>query len=311
MRELVSLPISISLPIGFLREEIRDGYLVSEKHKKIWAVHLDLFKAFSDLCDRFNIKFQVAFGTLIGAVRHKGFIPWDDDFDVWMDRANYQKLMRIPQSQVPWPYFLQTPLSDRKYFVGISRFRNSLTTCAIKGVCGEDYNSGIYIDIYVLDGLDETPFKWKWQFALKMLVVKLIQLYYQRGPRSRSLKDWLFYGLKPISKIVGYERLVGLYDKVLNMRTSYADRLSCLITGSWHGKGYWVTKEELSDTVMLPYEDTVVPAPRAYDAILSRIYGKYMEFPPIEERGAWHEGVLHFEPEIPYKDYLTESNGAE
>ena len=304
----MSLPINISLPIGFLKEEIRDGYLVSEKHKKIWAVHLDLFKAFSDLCDRFNIKFQVAFGTLIGAVRHKGFIPWDDDFDVWMDRENYKKLLAIKATDVPAPYFLQTPLSDRKYFVGLSRFRNSLTTCAVKGLCGEDYNSGIYIDIYVLDGLDETPFKWKWQFSLKMLAVKLIQLYYQRGPRSRSLKDWLLYGLKPISKIVGYERLVGFYDKILEMRTPHTDRLCYLITGSWRGPGSWVTKEELSDTIMLQYEDTVVPAPRAYDAILSRIYGKYMDFPPAAERGAWHEGVLHFEPEMPYRDYFKQNS---
>ena len=301
----MSLPIRITLPDAFFKEETRDGYLVVGKKKKIWAIELDLFKAFSDLCDRFNIKFQVAYGTLIGAVRHKGFIPWDDDFDVWMDRENYTKLIAIKSTDVPAPYFLQTPLTDRKYFVGISRFRNSLTTGAVKGVCDVDYNSGIYIDIYVLDGLDERPFKWKCQCLQKLFVIKLIQLYYSKRPRSWRIRDLLLYGLKPLSRFLGYEQLIGLYDGVLAKRTMCTEKLSLLITGFWRVKSYWITKTELADTIMLPYENTIVPAPRAYDEILTRIYGKYMEFPPVEERGAWHEGLIHFEPEIPYKDYLS------
>ena len=81
-----------------------------------------------------------------------------------------------------------------------------------------------------------------------------------------------------------------------------------MITGTKHGKGYWITKEELKDTIMLPYENTYVPVSRSYDDILTRIYGNYMEFPSVEERGKWHEGVLHFEPEIPYKEYFRKSD---
>ena len=304
----MALPIKIDLPETFFCKEVRAGYEVTEKTKKIWAVHLDLFKVFSDLCNKYGIRFQVAYGTLIGAVRHKGFIPWDDDFDVWMDRDNYQKLMAIRQEDVPQPYFLQTPLSDRKYFVGLSRFRNSLTTGAVKGICGADYNSGIYIDIYVLDGLDETPIKWRTQWLCKMLVIKLIQLFYQKKPRSKRLQDLIFYCLKPLSMLFGYERLVFLYDSILSMRTRNTNKLSYLITGTKHGKGYWITKEELKDTIMLPYENTYVPVSRSYDDILTRIYGNYMEFPSVEERGKWHEGVLHFEPEIPYKEYFRKSD---
>lgn len=304
----MSLPINILLPEHFLEKEVRCGYTVCEKQKKIWAVHLDLFKQFSDLCNRFDIKFQVAFGTLIGAARHKGFIPWDDDFDVWMDRTNYQKLMRVPQSEVPWPYFLQTPLSDRKYFVGLSRFRNSLTTAAIRGLCSVGYNNGIYIDIYVLDGLDEALLKRRWQYLLKSVCVKLIQLHYQRGARSRSLFDLFCYCLKPVSLLIGYERLVSAYDKILAMRTSTSEKLSFLVNGLWERKGYWITKSELNDTILMPYEHITVPAPRNYDEILRRIYGDYMRYPPEEERGAWHEGIIHFEPEIPYGEYISNVN---
>ena len=84
--------IKLSLPEGFLEEEVRCDYTVSKEMKKVWAVELDLLAEFQRVCKLHDIKYSVCGGTLLGAIRHKGFIPWDDDIDVMMMREEYEKL---------------------------------------------------------------------------------------------------------------------------------------------------------------------------------------------------------------------------
>ena len=95
----MALPIKIDLPKNFLEPEVRSGYEVSSKLKKICAVELDLVNDLKRVCDKNGIRFMLAYGTLIGAVRHKGFIPWDDDFDVWICREEFEKLCRIAEHE--------------------------------------------------------------------------------------------------------------------------------------------------------------------------------------------------------------------
>src|SRR3712207_3357568 len=97
-----------TMPDSFLEEEIRCGYRVSAQMKRVWAVELDLLAKFVDVCERHELRYFLDSGTLIGAIRHQGFIPWDDDIDVSMPRKDYDKLWEIAQTEFSYPYFFQT-----------------------------------------------------------------------------------------------------------------------------------------------------------------------------------------------------------
>ena len=144
------LPIKIDLPKGFLEEEVRCGYTISAEMKKLWAVELDLLAEFDRVCRKNNLTYYAFCGTLLGAVRHSGFIPWDDDIDVVMFREDFKKLSEVAEEEFQHPYFFQTPFSDPGLVMGGCRLRNSDTTVSNDVEFKRPYkNKGIFIDLFV------------------------------------------------------------------------------------------------------------------------------------------------------------------
>ena len=97
--------LNIHIPHDFINDEVRCDYTVSSKIKEVWAVELDLLNQLDIVCKAHNLKYFAGAGTLLGAVRHKGFIPWDDDIDVYMLRSDYDKLIALACA-FKEPYFL-------------------------------------------------------------------------------------------------------------------------------------------------------------------------------------------------------------
>jgi len=300
-----SLPISIDLPEGFLNEETRCGYTVPEKLKKVWAVQLDLLRELLEVCRRNDIKLVAWAGTMLGAVRHKGFIPWDDDVDVAMDRENYEKLLRLPASEFRAPYFLQTARSDPRYFLSYARFRNSATTCIIQGFDSPEYNNGIYIDIFPLDGCVDSEIVRVSQWFVKSLVAAMINDEHHGLSRNPTVVSRVLHLARPIWRLVGRERLIRLHDGVVSLFTAWTPFLAPA-QELWIIRKYRARKEELRDIVEIPFENLSVPVPRAYQSVLSRIYGDYMSYPSAATRGKWHEGLLRFDPETPYTEFMSQ-----
>ncbi|MDE7248566.1 MAG: LicD family protein, partial [Lachnospiraceae bacterium] len=90
---------------SFFKEEIRSDFLVDEKRKKIWAVELQILEKIDEVCRKHHITYYAHYGTLLGAVRHQGFIPWDDDLDIAMFRDDYEKFQKIAAEEFTEPYF--------------------------------------------------------------------------------------------------------------------------------------------------------------------------------------------------------------
>jgi len=305
--------LSLKFPNDFFKEEIRCEYTVTEKTKKIWAVEIDLLNELIRVCKKYDIKMTVFAGTLLGAIRHKGMIPWDDDVDVCLTREEYKKLCEVAPKEFKYPYFFQNYKTDPQYLFGYSRLRNSLTTGHIVGEDSLNYNNGIFIDVFVLDGYIEDESLLKKQKDEQDKLLRLASLYnknnFSKNKVARLLKQLLFFTLSPLLRLcVKYDSIAEAYQNNLQKYNNSTTRIS-LITHNFNLlRKYWCNREDLYNITYLPFENILVPAPAKYEDMLKHMYGDYMAFPPVEKRGAWHEGWLEFDPDTPYREYMYKYN---
>ena len=287
----------------FLQPEERCGYHVPTEIKKVWAIELDLFRAVSEVCQKHGLRFWVAYGSMLGAVRHKGYIPWDDDFDIMLPRKDYQKLIRL-QKEFEAPYFLQTTQNDTDYYSSFARLRNSNTTGILVSP-NNTCNNGIYIDIYPLDGVPDPGMKRKVLLFTNQTRNVLAHAYvFNVNPSklTRTAHKILHFPLVPYDPVKAYRKVNGLSAHYRWKDCDYVG-VTCF-PYSYHSD-YTVPKSIFRRTVWMDYEFLKVPVPIGYDEFLRDNYGDdYMEYPPVEDRGAWHD--FTFEPDVPYSEYKRE-----
>lgn len=302
----MNLPIRITLPEHFLEPEVRCGYEVSARLKKIWAVELDLLAELDRVCSKNGIKYQVFAGTLLGAVRHKGMIPWDDDIDVAMSREDWSRLCAVANDEFRAPYFFQTALTDRKRYIPHSRLRNSATTGIVSGARVPDYNNGIFIDILPLDGLPDSKLGIMFQDAFLKIATKLCTSYYGGGNAHGAVRKLFAYSICPFLHVMPYSFYVWLHNYIASLWSRKCHYVGLVYSFAF-GKKYQLRKCDLGSLTKMPFENLLVPVPADFDMVLTAIYGDYHKFPPKEERGAWHEGKIFFDPEKPYVSYVNGS----
>lgn len=119
--------------------------------EQLKVVELEMLKEFISVCKKLNLRYYALGGTLLGAVRHKGFIPWDDDIDIGMPRADYEIFIRKAQTLFPDHLFIQSIHSENDYLMCFAKLRNSHTTFIESSLRDFKINHGIYIDIFPLD----------------------------------------------------------------------------------------------------------------------------------------------------------------
>lgn len=128
---------------GFFDQEVRDGFYLDTTMKTLWAAELEVLQKVAEVCDRHGLKWYAAYGTLLGAIRHEGFVPWDDDMDIWVKRPDYNILMQVLPQELPEGYLVRGPLTDEGY--------DQFHTCLNSG-------SGISIAKEWLDQFHGCPF---------------------------------------------------------------------------------------------------------------------------------------------------------
>lgn len=301
------LPIKIDLPEHFLEEEVRCGYVVTEKQKKIWAVELDLLSEFMRVCDKYDLKWFVGYGSLLGVIRHKGFIPWDNDIDIAITRQSFNKLCEVAAEEFQEPYFLQTPITEcGRYFRTFCKLCNSMTTGASEMEWLQGINCGLYLDVFILDEIPDDDKKVEKMFK-KVHYYNHFARFFSPYPRRDNLKKkfknmvWTMLWKYKYHSCGGDVLFMEMSDYLSQFAGQNSHRWMALeVTPA---RSLHLDKSMWSETIMHDFEFMKVPIPNDYDWILTDHYGNYMELPPVEMR-VNHE-YLELEPEIPYKEYFT------
>ena len=288
------------IPESFFNKEERCGFLITEKRKKIWAIELDIYLVFAEVCKKHNLKFWGDGGTLLGAVRHNGFIPWDDDIDVIMPRQDYNKLLEIGTEVFEEPFFLQTPHTDSNYGYSFAKLRNSNTTCIPKVFAKAGFNHGIHIDIFPLDYINLDSFEEDKRQITECIMKN--SSFMKRNSVSLLNDKQLENYHKYITDDPAFE-----FDKIQKIASNPAYRGSehvanCTVTSLKTHAQIW-RASWFTHTIMHQFEMIEIPMPKDIDSRLTVQYGDYMQFPPINQRGIWHSDVF-WDPDKKYTDYL-------
>lgn len=298
--------INLEFPAEFFQNETRCGYEISEEMKKIWAIELDLLAEFINVCKKNNLNYFVDGGTMLGAVRHKGFIPWDDDIDVIMPRKDYDKLFEISKDAFQYPYFFQTTITEDGFFRTHAQLRNSTTTGYIEIDKNKDVNKGIFLDIFPLDGIPDSRFK-QWKLRKRIEFQKKILAYeYDVAYNSLPIKGKLYYKLIHLFfNIYPFKKYYDNFNKkTLAKYSSKKTNLVGDLSLKWRENVHW-KREWFDGYIEMKFEHINVRIPLFYKEILNRQYGDYMKFPKnIKAANGKSHGNITFDPDTPYSEYF-------
>ena len=259
----------------FLEPETRCDFLVDENRKKLWKCLLDMLEILDRTCKEHGLRYFLFYGSLLGAVRHKGFIPWDDDLDIVMPRPDFDRVQKILEKELEPPYFLQNFKTDPGFASSYFKIRNS-ETAAITPFFVKRHipaNLGVFIDIHSIDGLPETRFARHCADRVRSLV-KVAMYKKVRWPitgtgRSMRLAASLLSSALPRTALHGLTSRVPRLFPLVNGK-------KCGITPMFYGyepskhifPAEWFSTAEVSE-----FEYLRIPIPSRHDEFVRGVEG--------------------------------------
>lgn len=256
--------------------------------QQVWAVELEILDVINKVCIENGLRYSLGYGTLIGAMRHKGFIPWDDDIDLMMPRDDYEKLLSIWNQVAPKEYILQNARTDSDFTQSFTKIRKNHTTfLQFEFERVKKYHKGIFVDIFPGDRVAPSKLGQKIQY-----VACVVNLLYTRGHSSGStgligqIERFLLQTSK--EKYISHRQLSENFIRRWN--TKNATQYVFPSTLAWCKKYYPSTLFEDLKTIEFcgkSYQCFSNP-----DAILKLDYGDYMQLPPEKERIWKHHPII-------------------
>lgn len=267
-----------------------DNTIYSDKElKKIQALELQILKEVVLVCDNNDIEYFLIGGTALGAIRHNGFIPWDDDIDIGMTRENYEKFIKIAPGVLSSQYEVQTPNNKYSPYLYTKVRLNDTVFMEYANHNNNRMNHGVYIDIFPFDAVPDDDKKYLKQFKKTM---NLIDLWSLRESGSIStpptnfkqrLKAFMRFFPHILCKIIPRAVIVKKVNRTITKYNGTEQKaLSCLFFPIM--KTEYIKLENLYPLKRHIFEDLQANIPNEIDAYLTTHYGDYMQLPPIDKR---------------------------
>lgn len=270
--------------------------------EKLHRVMLMMLKDFSAICEKEGLTWIGSYGTAIGALRHKGFIPWDDDIDVCMPRADLDALSAAVSREWPEKYQMMNAQIDPNYPMLTYRMMLRGTEFRDSALATMNFESGIFLDLFALDNFadDERAYKrqaWRTWLNNKLAIAKLVENPYIAGRdmRAKVLRAGT-NGMRALLKLPGV-RSIDFNARALAESTRYNNvegtaRLGYLCDTNRFSCTYF--RDELFPVRMVPFEDMEIPVANKAEKLLGDLYGDFMTPPPADQRREHYPDILDF-----------------
>lgn len=257
--------------------------------RKVQMAQLDIAKEIRRVCDENNIQYFLCFGTMLGAVRHQGFIPWDDDMDLGMMRSEYERFLKIAPEKLKPEYVLQTWYTDRNVSVPFAKVRKR-GTVYLESKGGNLQENGFFVDIFPFDFQPASDEE-------RMALNKKLQDIFRTKLMKSRYTPWM-EGDKVIwKKRIGY--LLFQIKALFTTQEALARKYDALATAVPENEIlFWqegisrmrkIHRSWCEELAEYRFEGELFKGPKDYDAILTTIYGNYMQLPPEDQRENRHQ----------------------
>ncbi|MEE6659946.1 LicD family protein [Limosilactobacillus pontis] len=259
--------------------------------KKSQKISLNILKTVTDICEKLNLRYYLMYGTLIGAIRHKGFIPWDDDVDIMMPRKDHDILVKffLDNPTALCGLNLFTPFNNLKYPYMITRISDPNFKIIVRNE--KAYGMGVFIDIYPFDGLgnelDKALLIEKKGDKLSSLCYLSTRNHFSKENTEGFIKNVVKFPAFIIAKIIGKDYFQKELSKLKNNNFDDSKYVSCTVWASGGEKDIFKSKW-FRDFKYAKFENYKFRIPIDYDIVLKHTYGDYMQLPDPDKRIGHH-----------------------